>query len=85
MHLSLHRLKYIVNLWMESWTEHCPTIGQLDSKTWAKPGAALQTPLKLNHLFPPTALRQYVIVIKNFLNPEGHQNGSKVTAILVNE
>ena len=28
----------------------------------------------------------YVIVIKNFLNPEGHQNhiaGSKVTAILV--
>ena len=52
--------------------------------------------------FPPTALRRrhaqtvrdrsssykidYVIVIKNFLNPEGHQNrisGSKVTAILV--
>ena len=51
--------------------------------------------------FPPTALRRrhaqtvrdstssykidYVIVIKNFLNPEGHQNpisGSKVTAIL---
>ena len=29
----------------------------------------------------------YVIVIKNFLNPEGHQNpfnGSKVTAILLN-
>ena len=29
----------------------------------------------------------YVIVIKNFLNPEGHQNlfnGSKVTAILMN-
>ena len=28
----------------------------------------------------------YVIVIKNFLNPEGHQNpisGSKVTAILL--
>ena len=28
----------------------------------------------------------YVIMIKNFLNPEGHQNcitGSKVTAILV--
>jgi hypothetical protein len=52
--------------------------------------------------FPPTALRRrhaqtlkdrassykidYIIVIKNFLNPEGHQNrisGSKVTAILV--
>ena len=30
----------------------------------------------------------YVIVIKNFLNPEGHQNpisGSKVTAILLKE
>ena len=54
-----------------------------------------------NH-FPPTALRRhhaqtvrdssssykidYVIVIKTFLNPEGHQNlinGSKVTAILL--
>ena len=54
------------------------------------------------HPFPPTALRHrhsqrvrdntssykkdYVIVIKNFLNPEGHQNpisGSKVTAILL--
>ena len=54
--------------------------------------------------FPPTALRRhhaqtgryssssykidYVIVIKNFVNPEGHQNpinGSKVTAILLNE
>ena len=52
--------------------------------------------------FPPTALRcrhtqtvrvstsnykiDYVIVVKNFLNPEGHQNvisGSKVTAILL--
>ena len=52
--------------------------------------------------FPPTASRRrhaqtvrdssssykidYVIVIKTFLNPEGHQNpisGSKVTAILV--
>ena len=52
--------------------------------------------------FPPTALRRRhsqtvkdstfsykidsVIVIKNFLNPEGHQNpisGSKVTAILL--
>ena len=52
--------------------------------------------------FPPTALRRrhaqtvqdstssykvdYVIVIKNFLNPEGHQNpisGSKVTAVLL--
>ena len=52
--------------------------------------------------FPPPALRRrhaqtvrdstssykidYVIVIKNFLNPEGHQNpisGSKVTAILL--
>ena len=52
--------------------------------------------------FPPTALRRrhdqtvrdrassykidYVIVIKNFLNPEGHQNrisGSKVTVILL--
>ena len=52
--------------------------------------------------FPPTALRRghaqtgrvstssykidYVIVIKTFLNPEGHQNrisGSKVTAILL--
>ena len=52
--------------------------------------------------FPPTALQRrhaqmvrdssssykidYVIVIKNFLNPEGHQNlinGSKVTAILL--
>ena len=52
--------------------------------------------------FPPTALRRrhaqkirysssiykidYVIVIKNFLNPKGHQNpinGSKVTAILL--
>ena len=52
--------------------------------------------------FPPTALRRshaqtgrdssssykidYVIVIKNFLNPEGHQNGitgSKVTSILL--
>ena len=52
--------------------------------------------------FPPTALRRrhaqtvrdrtssykidYFIVIKNFLNPEGHQNpisGSKVTAILL--
>ena len=54
-----------------------------------------------NH-FPPTALRRrhaqtvrdssssyntdYVIVIKTFLSPEGHQNrisGSKVTAILL--
>ena len=53
--------------------------------------------------FPPTALGRrhaqtvgdsssrfkidYVKVIKNFLNPEGHQNpisGSKVTAILLN-
>ena len=52
--------------------------------------------------FPPTALRRhrsrtvrdrassykidYVIVIKSFLNPEGHQNpisGSKFTAILL--
>ena len=52
--------------------------------------------------FPPTAFRRrhaqtgrynsssykidYVILIKNFLNPEGHQypiNGSKVTAILL--
>ena len=52
--------------------------------------------------FPPTALRchhdqtvrdstssyklDYVLVIKNILNPEGHQNwisGSKVTAILL--
>ena len=52
--------------------------------------------------FPPTALQchhaqtvrdstfsykiNYIIVIKNFLNPEGHQNpisGSKVTAILL--
>ena len=52
--------------------------------------------------FPPTALRRrhahtvkdssssykidYVILIKTFLNPEGHQNrirGSKVTAILL--
>jgi hypothetical protein len=52
--------------------------------------------------FPPIALRRrhaqtvkdssssykidYVIVIKTFLNPEGHQNrisGSKVTAILM--
>ena len=52
--------------------------------------------------FPPTALRRrhaqtvrdssssyiidYIIVIKNFLNPKGHQNrtnGSKVTAILL--
>ena len=52
--------------------------------------------------FPPTALRRrhakmvrdysssykidYFIVIKTFLNPEGHQNpisGSKVTAILL--
>ena len=52
--------------------------------------------------FPPTALRRrhaqtvgdssssytidYVIVIKTFLNPEGHQNpisGSKVTVILL--
>ena len=52
--------------------------------------------------FPPTALRRrhaqtvrdstssykidYVIVIKNFLNPKGHQNpisGSKVSAILL--
>ena len=56
----------------------------------------------MSHPFPPTALRRrhtqmvrdtsssykihYVIVIKNFLNPEGHQNrisGSKVTAILL--
>ena len=54
--------------------------------------------------FPPTALRRrhaqtvrdssssykidYVIVIKTFLNPKGHQNpinGSKVTAILLKE
>ena len=52
--------------------------------------------------FPPTALRRrhaetvsditssykihYIIVIKNFLNPEGHQNpisGSKVKALLL--
>ena len=52
--------------------------------------------------FPPTALRRpnaptvgdrassykidYVIVVKTFLNPEGHQNcitGSKVTAVLL--
>ena len=58
--------------------------------------------LSLCHPFPPTALRRrhaqtirdrsssnkrdYVIVIKNFLNPEDHQNpidGSKVTAILL--
>ena len=56
----------------------------------------------MNQPFPPTALRRRhaqtvrdrcfgykidcVIVIKNFLNPEGHQNpitGSKVTAILL--
>ena len=56
----------------------------------------------MTHPFPPTALRRrhaqavrdssssykidYVIVIKNFLNPEGHQNpisGSIVTAILL--
>ena len=56
----------------------------------------------LSHPFPPTALQRhhaqtvrdssssyridYVIVIKNFLNREGHQNritGSKVTTILV--
>ena len=58
--------------------------------------------LSLSEPFPPTALRRrhaqtvrvstssykidYVITIKNFLNPEGHQNpfsGSKVTAILL--
>ena len=56
----------------------------------------------LSHIFPPTALRgrhaktvgdssssykiDYGIGIKNFLNPEGHQNcisGSKITAILL--
>ena len=56
----------------------------------------------MSHPFPPRALRRrhaqtvrdssssykidYVIVIKNFLNPEGHQNriiGSKVKAILL--
>ena len=56
----------------------------------------------MGHPFPPTALRRrhaqtvrdssssykidYVIVIKNFLNPERHQNrmsGSKGTAILL--
>ena len=56
----------------------------------------------VSHPFPPTALRRrhaqivrdrasnykidYLIVIKSFLNPEGHQNpisGSKVTAILL--
>ena len=58
----------------------------------------------MSHPFPPTALWRrhtqtvrdrassykidYVIVIKNFLNPEDHQNlinGSKVTAILLKE
>ena len=57
---------------------------------------------QVSHPFPPTALWRchaqtvrdstssykidYVTVIKNFLNPEGHQNptsGSKVTAILL--
>ena len=57
---------------------------------------------KLIHPFPPTALQcrhaqlvrsshssykiDYVIVIENFLNPNGHQNwisGSKVAAILL--
>ena len=56
----------------------------------------------VSHPFPPTALRRhhaqtvrdrcssykidYVVVIKKFLNPEGHQNpvsGLKVTAILL--
>ena len=56
----------------------------------------------MSHSFPPTALQRrhaqtvrvstssykidYFIVIKNFLNPEDHQNpitGSKVTAILL--
>ena len=56
----------------------------------------------MSESFPPTALLRrhaqtirvstssykidYVIVIKNYLNPEGHQNpisGSKVTAILL--
>ena len=56
----------------------------------------------MSHPFPPTALRRrhaqtvrdrassyeidYVIVIKSFLNPEGHQNpisGSKVMAVLL--
>ena len=56
----------------------------------------------MSHPFPPTALQHrhaqtvrdssssykidYVIVIRSFLNPEGHQNprnGSKVTAILL--
>ena len=50
--------------------------------------------LAVGEPFPPTALqrrhaqtvREYVIVIKNFLNPKEHQNpinGSKVTAILL--
>ena len=56
----------------------------------------------MSHPFPPTALRRrhaqtvrvstssykidYVIVIKTFLNPEGHQNtisGSNITVILL--
>ena len=66
----------------------------------ADPGEARRC--SVSEPFPPTALRRghaqtvrdsssnykidYVIAIKNFLNPEGHQNrnnGSKVTALLV--
>ena len=47
-------------------------------------GAA--TPKRLEIAFPVSYKIDYVIVIKTFLNPEGHQNaisGSKVRAILL--
>ena len=75
---------------------------QTRTKPGAALETALSLINSLSEPFPPIALRRrhaqtvrdssssykidYVIVIKNFLNPEGHQNpfnGSKVTAILL--
>ena len=74
--------------------------GQSQQLLYKQPGNSFIN--SVSHPFSPTALRRrhaptvrastsgckidYVIVIKNFLNPEGHRNpfcGSKVTAILL--